>query len=345
MTKAYGLGILPLMKPFAQASYRSQLHRIRLLAVEALRQYPFRVEALDFIHHGENTTFRITARDGARYLLRVARPDYHTVPAMNEEMKWLKHVNRKGTAQVPMPVTSKHGRVVEKAFSPDVGDRNFCVFKWIDGQFIEKRLSESTMFELGQLLGRLQNASPSSRHRHYWTVDGLVGTQPKFGPVHSLVGISKAKCEIIENARKQIHRKLKAFERRHPNRYKLIHADAHFGNILRTSRGLALIDFDDCGVGFRAYDLAIPLISAGGILGPKRRKELPVFRAALISGFSSEANWDRFDDENLDDLISARRIMMLGWLSSRSDNPRLKKHLKGAVGRVIRHLRSVGLAD
>jgi Ser/Thr protein kinase RdoA (MazF antagonist) len=56
-----------------------------------------------------------------------------------------------------------------------------------------------------------------------------------------------------------VSRELQRFERRFPERLGLIHADLHFGNFLDTGAGPAAIDFDDCGRGFLAYDLAVPL--------------------------------------------------------------------------------------
>lgn len=84
------------MIPFHQASYQAQVRRLRQLAIEALKLYPIQAAKLDFIHHGENTTYKVTAQNGSRYLLRVARPDYHTLPALNEEMKWLRSIHHKG---------------------------------------------------------------------------------------------------------------------------------------------------------------------------------------------------------------------------------------------------------
>ncbi len=45
---------------FEKASYLSQLHRLRALAELALTKYPVRVKKIEFINHGENTTFKVT---------------------------------------------------------------------------------------------------------------------------------------------------------------------------------------------------------------------------------------------------------------------------------------------
>ena len=100
------------------------------------------------------------------------------------------------------------------------------------------------------------------------------------------------------------------------------------------SHGLGVIDFDDCGFGFLAYDLAIPLIAlerhAG--LGVVQKRKL---KAALITGYSELAPWDQADEAVLESLIKARRLLMLGWLNSRSDNPRLAAFMKKVIPRVL----------
>ena len=57
-------------------SKRAQVARIRRTAARALADYQVDEPRLSFIAHGENTTFRVDS-DGARYLMRVHRPNRH----------------------------------------------------------------------------------------------------------------------------------------------------------------------------------------------------------------------------------------------------------------------------
>ena len=50
----------------------------------------------------------------------------------------------------------------------------------------------------------------------------------------------------------------------------LIHADLLGENILDDGAGLRLIDFDDCGWGFRFYDLGTAMLQSLGRPGPRR---------------------------------------------------------------------------
>ncbi len=295
---------------------------------------------MDFINHGENATFCVRATNGRRYLLRVLRGGYHTDKAVDAELRWLRHLSSKGFS-VPKPVSSKSRQLSIVAKTDGLPNRRCCVFEWLDGSFIEKSLNEKHMFEVGVLLAHLQKNVPKgiAKHRRYWTTDGLVGRKPKFGPVDKLVGVSAADQKTILRARSVVYSKLLRYEKRHPKKLGMIHADLHFNNLLLSRGHVAAIDFDDSGYGFYVYDLVIPLQSAENTLGPKRKHELAKLRAALIKGYSENAPWSDEDEKMIDHMLAARRITMLGWLNSRSDNPRLKKYLKKSAGRIAKRLK------
>ena len=318
---------------FESATYRSQVFRLRKLAREVLQHYPISVKSLSFINHGENATFRVDAKNGKRFLLRIHRGDYHSDRAILEEINWLQRLEKR-KVRVPRPLLSKRNQWIEHCETPEVGRPRQCVvFEWIDGYFLEKSIRPRHMFELGKLIATLQQSVPLSRstNRIYWDANGLVGAKPKFGSISKLLGVTSKNQRIINQARGLVFKKLHAFETKFPERMGTIHADLHFGNIVQTKEGLCAIDFDDSGFGFRVYDLVVPLLSAQRSFGPKRVKEFEVARSALIEGYSSIATFDQHDKDMLKHLTAARKITMLGWLHSRSDNPRLAKHLQGSA--------------
>ena len=124
--------------PFENATYRSQVLRLRNLATEILKRYPIRVRKIEFIRHGENATFCVHATSGRRYLLRVHRGGYHSEAAIGEELRWLTHLAKHGVV-VPKPVRSKSGRVIETLATEGIANaRQCCVFEWVDGKFVGK---------------------------------------------------------------------------------------------------------------------------------------------------------------------------------------------------------------
>ncbi|MES2854804.1 MAG: phosphotransferase, partial [Bdellovibrionota bacterium] len=304
-------------------------------------KYPLSVARIQFINHGENTTFKVTDSKGRHFLCRIHRNGYHSKPALMEEIRWLAQL-AKEDMNVPKPIRSRTGKLIERVFHPEVGFRECDVFHWVEGRFIDKSLEPKHLLEMGILLSGLQRVGKKfeSKHRKYWNTEGLVGSKPKFGNIDQLQDVKPKQQAILTAARKQAYKNLKAFEKRSSDRTGLIHADLHFGNMLITTDGsIGAIDFDDCGVGFHLYDLAVPLVSLEHRLKAlKRFKEYPRFKAALIEGYTREVPWRKDDDFILTNLIMARRLMMLGWLDSRKDNPRLKKYKQIAIAKALKHI-------
>lgn len=328
------------MKPFPESSYLAQVRRLRALAMDALKHYPLRLKSLEFIHHGENTTFKATARDSRKYLVRVHRDDYHRPEGILEELKWIQRIHRQGAAPVAKPLPSRSGKLLVQATAPGVpGRRPVSVLHWLEGRFLHRRSSRSYLYDLGRLIAILQKAAPKTRNRRYWTAEGMVGHAPKFGSIDHLALTTPAQQKVITAARKKTLGRLRLYERRFPKRFGLIHADIHFGNLLVTDKGLAAIDFDDCGYGFWAYDLAVVMLAIERQFNERDPVKVADMRKRLIAGYKTVSPWDHHDDAVLDDLILARKLMMLGWLNSRADNPRLAKHYKKTLPQVVKKMR------
>ena len=329
------------MIPFAQATYRTQVKRLRALAEKALDQYPIRVKKIDFINHGENATFKVTATSGEKYLCRIHRNDYHTHEGLLEELNWLEDLAKEGL-HVPRPMHTSRGSVIVEIDDPAVGSRHCDVFRWIEGRFLSKSISEDDMFKVGVLLARMQQVGRrmKSRHRRYWTSEGLVGATAKFGSIDRLLGVPPKDQKRITSTRRALLARLKRYEKKNPKKMGLIHADLHFHNLLKTSGGeIAAIDFDDCGFGFHVYDLVIPLLGSYFHLKEhKKTRSYTKLKKALLAGYSSIQPLSEEDLELLQDLIIARRLLMLGWFQSRSDNPLLKGRLLKSTRWVVKYL-------
>ena len=318
-------------------SYLSQVRQMRKLAQMAVKRFAVKKPKLYFINHAENTTFRVEA-GGKKYLLRIHRDGYHSKAAMGEELAWLHRVENTTNLAVPKPILSKNGIYLEQV--PFNGIDRYCdLLHWVDGKFIFKKAMPRHFEKLGELIALLQKSARPLRvkHRRYWDSQGLVGMKPKFGPIHSLLGATKKEQAIINENRELVFSKLRRFEQKFPERQGLIHADLHFGNFLVRKDGLGAIDFDDCGFGFYAYDLAIPLVH---IYNPEKPERFKPYVEAIKAGYLKKAKWDKHDDEILPYLFTARRLLMLGWLQSRSDNPKLKKILEKSIKRTVKYLRS-----
>ncbi len=94
----------------------------------------------------------------------------------------------------------------------------------------------------------------------------------------------------------------------------LIHADLRLANLMVEGDRLTAIDFDDCGFGWWAYDLA----SALSFIETDAR--LPELIAQWVEGYSRVALLRREDRVMIPSLIFLRRVLLTAWLSTRADS-------------------------
>jgi Ser/Thr protein kinase RdoA (MazF antagonist) len=87
-----------------------------------------------------------------------------------------------------------------------------------------------------------------------------------------------------------------------------IHADLHLDNALFWHGDVRVIDFDDCGFGFRLYDLAVALWEL------RQRGDYKQFRAALFDGYSQHRQLPA-GLAHLYDFIAARDIAFGLWFT------------------------------
>lgn len=328
------------MSALTRLPYLTQIRRLRQLAEGAIARYSIGEHKLHFINHGENTTFRVDTTRHGRFLLRLHRHGYHSREALVEELAFLRHLARRGLS-VPEPVPTRSGRSLVHASHDGIPEGRYCdLLRWVEGRFIDESVSEKHMFALGQYMGRLRKLSRGRKvvHRRYWDSEGLVGAEAKFGSIDFLPGISKATQKIITAGRKAVLADLRAYEDSFPERMGLIHADMHFGNFLVKRGGqISAIDFDDCGLGFYAYELAVPLTHLEHYATGRRLERLKAF---LIEGYAGTASWDEHDQKILARLFLARKLLMLGWMRSRAEIPRFREMLPKGAKRIAERIRS-----
>lgn len=314
------------MKSFETLSYLSQLRQFRKLAYAALQQYPVKVKQVKFINHGANTTYKVLAKEGI-FLLRVHRENYHTKAAINEELIWLQKLSKQNH-QVPEPLVSKNELLVEEVTNEIAGISRFCsLLSWQEGKKKGNSLSMANMYATGLLTAQLHKHTVGKKvkHRNYWTLDGLLNEDSKFGSYKSLQ--AEKQYSILDECRKLTFKKIKQYQRKHPEKSALIHADMHFGNIVWRNNTPIPIDFDDCGYGFYMYDLAVTLVSMHPLFKDEKNNQR-AFAESFLEGYSSVQNLTTDDIDILPYFKLTRNLGMFLWLYHRISIPYLFEYFK-----------------
>jgi len=331
--------------PFEQASYLSQVRRLRALALDVVLQYPLKVKSIDFIKHGANATFKVTTPKGKKYLLRICSQKCHSKNALLEEFKWLNSISQNTNIRAPKPVNNKKGQTITSVKHPSIGESRNCVlFDWVQGHFLWKRINADYAHSVGALMGQLQKSGLKiqMKHRDYWRTRGLVGTtDATYYNVERLTGISKTHQHLITSARRLAHKMLLRYENSYPDKIGIIHADLNPNNCIIQDKNYGAIDFDDCGIGFYGYDLAVPLFSFEHLTESDKSKDFSALKEALFEGYSQHMPLTQHDIEMSPYFLLALKLMIVAWLESLKYNSRLRPFFKTAVHRTIKYFKKL----
>ena len=319
---------------FDERTYLSQVRRLRDLAHEVLTHYRLGKYELDFINHGENATFKVkTAKKN--YLLRIHCRSHRSKKAILEELKWFKSLTLKTDIDVQRPIKTKDGKLLIEVENESMGHTRICnILEWCPG-FIKNQKNSDTFYKVGQLIGSLQSNQIKSKYRHYWHAEGLLGKDATFGNLKALDTMFPRYTDQLEKNRTIVLKALKTYEKKHPEKIGLIHADLHFGNMVWKNGEVVPIDFDDCGYGLLMYDLAVTLAQSGNYFKRIGKKKSRLAKEMLLAGYEESIVLSQHDREIIPYLVAARELTMLGWLYGRRDNPELLEHLKKNIGKRI----------
>jgi Ser/Thr protein kinase RdoA (MazF antagonist) len=206
--------------------------------------------------------------------------------------------------------------------------------RWIEGRPLGEAvapLENSAVLaragDFGALIADLHNATdagacPEAFPRAGWAAEALLGETPRLGRFWEAPTLSAEESAILRAARDKALALLPRATDFGP-----IHADTLRSNVMMTRDGLRLIDFDDCGPGWRLYDLASALVQSWGdpllteharrlVAGYRRRRDLPADQLALLPLF-----------------LAVRAFVSAGWVVTRApeDSRRQRAYAYRAV--------------
>jgi Ser/Thr protein kinase RdoA (MazF antagonist) len=330
------------MEPFSNSTYRTQVARLRRLAAEALDAYDIRVARLSLLAHLENTTFRVDAADGARYVLRIHRATgdpFHPVRSPAEvasEMVWLAALRRDVGEIGPLPVLTREASVLTVAATELVDEPRICVLmRWVPGRFLDAGLTPGHLAEVGRLMGRLHTQAAS-----FSPPPGFV--RPHVDPpsneasAHAVEVIGRfrgrAGAEVVATVLDRVTAAGEALGRA-PESSSLIHGDIHQENYLFSRGQPRLIDFDDSGWGHLLSDFAVTISELGS------RPDVDELRRALLAGYGEVLPPPEGFDTLLPAFVALRQLKIILWTIEHRNHPDFAEW-KEWVGEGLDHLRA-----
>jgi len=306
------------------------------LATDALGQWGFAVDTLNWIAYSSNAVFALRA-EGARYVLRLSPAGRVKETRLCSELAWLRAIRRQTDLLAPEPVLPRvdaderlYARAAHERLPPAYAV--FCVlFEHIDGQRKPARdLSATDCRHIGRYLGILhQDAQidpPAGFERPRLDWEGLFGADSPYQSAAVDLPLEAGQSEVFADVAARVG--LMARLDREPASFGLIHADLLSKNVLFRHDAVAALDFEYSSWGYYLYDLA-PLMW-------ELRGERPAVCAplddALLDGYLSARPDARLDREALEAFVAARQVASCRWLQQNRHHP----HLRAAAPDLIR---------
>jgi Ser/Thr protein kinase RdoA (MazF antagonist) len=290
----------------------------------------FGVEPADlrFIRLAENVTFRVTdARDGLPLVLRLHRPWYHDIVALQSGHIWTRALVQAGIA-APEPLLTQAGESFTQAEITETGERRWVgLARWVEGELLADVIARETdtdanasrMAQVGAIMAAMHNQArgwtpPAGFQRHMLDADGLMGPKPFWGPFWDQAILSHGERDMLLRMRDRLHAALTCYGQL-ARTFSLIHADLHPSNVVIDGARAAVIDFDDSGFGWHLYDVAVALTAYQG------HPDFAVLRDGFIAGYRSVRAISDEDLTLLPMFLLIRDMATLGWYHQRPELP------------------------
>lgn len=292
-------------------------------AREALRYFPISPKHIRLVSRAENVSFYVEGEKNTRFVLRIHRPEYHTLSELISEQVWTEALLAEGI-DVPIVVRTKEG---ERYTQICVGDRlrNVGLLQWVEGKSLREMSGEGQVTEtlagiyedVGRLLAALHEQSsnwttPRGFERHSFDENGLMGEKPFWGRFWEASDLTRNQLSNLLNMRDEIYGLLAQLPKDREV-FSLIHADLHTGNLISHGNSLHIIDFDDAGFGWHSYDFAVALSE---VHDPAKRETL---LNALFEGYEEKRRLTNWVKELVPLFNVIRHLVHIGWIDARPD--------------------------
>ncbi|WP_137157836.1 phosphotransferase [Rhizobium sp. FKL33] len=268
----------------------------------------------------ENATFLIENKANRQALIvRVHRPDYHSEAEILSELAWIKALISEDIVATPKPIPGADGRLLQSFF--DGESHRFAVaFEYMSGREPD---AESALVKwygaLGEINARLHAHSrnwkrPDNFIRKTWDFDRVIGPGAHWGDWRQALGLTTAGQQILERTYQLLEQQIAAYGYGE-DRFGLVHCDMRAANLLVDGERLGVIDFDDCGLSWFAYDFA------AAISFMEHEPYIPDLMAAWLDGYRRVAPLPPEQEAALPMLIMLRRMQLTAWIASHAETP------------------------
>lgn len=279
------------------------------------------------LNPGLNDTYLLRGKEQP-YILRVYRAGYRTLDDVLYEMDLLLHLHGK-SVPVAYPLPMRDGRLVSTLNSLE-GARPVALFTYAEGEPGPRPRGEAYSKAYGQAVADVHNALEdfSSQHKRFsLDLDHLLET-PLRTSLHLFDERPDDKAYLLRLGEQLRERALSL--PLNELEWGACHGDFHGGNAhLTPDRQVVFFDFDCCGPGWRAYDIAV--FRWARILNQQDMK----LWEAFLEGYTERRTLRPLDMQAIPLFVALRQYWLLGlhargsryWGHSFIDQQYLDRHM------------------
>jgi Ser/Thr protein kinase RdoA (MazF antagonist) len=290
---------------FFDQEVKIQTDSLTVFAHEILKKYGISDAEVDCINFEFNATFLVSTQSGQKYALRLNINSTRVEANIRAETQWARELARIPSINVPIPIASLDDKYLVSAHHADSGQMIYGVmYSWLEGEEIGDDPTLDQLHTVGRAMALLHENSanftltdgaelPTFNDFFWRTEDFLFSSQSKVPPRDR---------ELLKKARDLIMKytdELYATSAVH-----IIHADLHGWNLMWHEGQLSIFDFDDCGYGVEAQDIAVALYYL----------DTPEQDAALLDGYKSIRPLPVYSEKAMKALLLQRRLLLLNYL-------------------------------
>ena len=290
---------------FFDQDVKAQTDSLTLFARGILKKYGISDAQVECINFEFNATFSVSTESGQKYALRLNINSTRVASNILAETQWVRSLVRIPAINVPAPIATLDDQFVVSALHQDSGQMIYGVmYSWLEGEEIGDEPTLDQLHTVGRAMALLHENSSNfilSNGAELPTFnDFFWGTQDYlFSSKSTLIPKDR---ELIEKARDLIM--MYTDELYATSAVHIIHADLHGWNLMWHEDQLFIFDFDDCGYGVEAQDIAVALYYL----------DTPEQDAALLDGYKSIRPLPVYSEKAMKALLLQRRLLLLNYL-------------------------------
>ena len=263
------------------------------------------IDEVVYYQAGLNDTYLIKCLDNNKYILRAYRKDWRSLSDINCEIDVLNFLHKHNIA-VSTPIPRLDKKFISTVRAAE-GIRHIVLFSYAEGKNLAYESDhEYEALIYGQTLGKLHNALDNFTSTHQrFKIDNQHLIDKPLESIKDFLHHRQDDWGYIKQLAEKIKQQFSAYPV-NSLKYGFCHGDLNSANAHLHNKKLTLFDFDCCGEGYFAYDLAV---FRWGVRLQKKEDKL---WKPFIQAYKNERHLNNAELKSISLFIGMRHLWHLG---------------------------------